>query len=144
MNARLTSKQIAVLNDIFLSELDEQSILDRHKISRNVYNKWLGEERFREEFDRRVESAYRQSEALIARYAGLAAAKLVQLTACEKEETARKACLDIMSLRRSSNGSDKVQASEGDSEDESGWLSPGTASKVLAVLAEAKRNRKKV
>ena len=83
---------------MFSAELDEQAILEKHKVNRNVYNRWLADGLFVSEFDRRIMSAHRQSAALIARYAPLAVAKLVQLTELDKEETARKACMDIISL----------------------------------------------
>ena len=96
---KLSKKQLAVMEDLFNGGLDEQAVLDKHKVSRNVYDRWLTDGLFVSEFDRRIMSAHRQSAALIARYAPLAAAKLVQLTESEKEETARKACLDIISLQ---------------------------------------------
>ena len=95
---KLSKKQLAVMDDMFTAELDEQAVLEKHKVSRNVYNRWLADGLFVSEFDRRIMSAHRQSAALIARYAPLAVAKLVQLTELDKEETARKACMDIISL----------------------------------------------
>lgn len=95
---KLSKKQLAVIDDFFGGELDEQAVLEKHKVNRNIYNRWLADELFVSEFDSRVMSAHRQSAVLIARYAPLAAAKLVQLTESEKEETARKACMDIISL----------------------------------------------
>jgi len=95
---KLSKKQLAVIDDLFSGELDEQAVLEKHKVNRNVYNRWLADELFVSEFDRKIMSAHRQSAVLIAKYAPLAAAKLVQLTESEKEETARKACMDIISL----------------------------------------------
>ena len=95
---RLSKKQLAVIEEMFSEQFDEQQVLDKHKVSRNIYNKWLADSAFAYEFDRRVASARRQGELIIAKYASLAAAKLVQLTESESQETARKACLDIISL----------------------------------------------
>ena len=79
-------------------------------------------------------SAHRHSELIIARYAGLAAAKLVELTESESQETARKACLDVISFRRDL---DKQEDKTG----EEGWrpreIPPEVASRLLAALAEA-------
>lgn len=94
---KLSKRQLSVIEDLFIGELDEQAVLDKYKVSRNTYNKWLADEHFAEHFDRRIASAYRQSAVLLARYAPLAAAKLVQLTESQSQETARKACLDIIS-----------------------------------------------
>jgi hypothetical protein len=135
---QLSRQQRAVIEDLFAGESDEQAVLDKHGVSRNLFNKWLADERFARQFEERIAGAYRQSEIILARYAPLAAAKLVELTASENQETARKACLDIISLRtirssvpdaRCSNTSDE-QPTQGVPE-----LSDETASRLLAVLA---------
>lgn len=142
---QLTKRQLAVIEDLFsdFSMADEQAVLDKHKVSRNLYNKWLVDASFIEQFDQRIAAAHRHSAALIARYAPLAAAKLVQLTDSDKEETARKACLDIISLLDSRCSSPDTQSSnEGrrmmDERQTLSPLSPATASRLLAALAEQK------
>jgi len=77
---KLTKRQRAVLEDLFLGELDEQEALDKHKVSRALYERWLADERFATEFEERIVHSYRQSRVILARYAPLAAAKLVGLT----------------------------------------------------------------
>jgi len=137
---KLTKRQMAILDDLFSGELNEQQVQDKHNVKRCTFNRWLGDEAFAGEFDKRIEWSKRLSEALIARYASVAAAKLVQLTESEKEETARKACLDIISLPRlvdkdcggKADGGADVSGQEG----QGGTMSPETASKMLAVLAE--------
>ena len=94
---KLTPRQLAVIDGLFAGD-DEQAILDKYRVSRRLYNKWLADSNFTGEFDRRIDRAFRQSSILIARYAPLAAAKLVQLTDSKNPETARKACLDILSF----------------------------------------------
>jgi hypothetical protein len=137
---KLSKKQLAVIDDLFSGELDEQAVLDKHKVSRNVHNGWLADGLFASEFDRRIMSAHRQSAALIAKYAPLAAAKLVQLTESEKVETARRACLDIISLQALL---DKRIAQPNESQtDESQMLRQITeqnASRLLAALAQAEQ-----
>lgn len=129
----LTKKQLAVIEDLFAGELDEQAILDKHKVSRNLYNRWLADERFAEQFNERIARAYRQSEFIIARYAPLAAAKLVQLTESESQETARKACLDIISMQTIREAKDDGQMTMDERPD---GLSSEAASRILAALAE--------
>ncbi len=139
----LSRKQLVVLEDLFAGELDEQAVLLKHNVRRNVFNKWLTNEAFRQQFDQRIESAYRQSQLIIARYAPLAAAKLVELTNSDSQETARKACLDIISLRATQAILPKTDTTAG-MQDQSALnvsapnlpqLSDETASRLLSVLA---------
>ncbi len=124
---------------MFSGELNEQAVLDKHKVSRNVYNKWQADEQFAAEFDWRIAALNRQSELIIARYASLAAAKLVQLTESEKEETARRACLDIITLP-SLTAKRIEQSSETRTADapQVQPLSEATVSRLLAALADEK------
>jgi len=136
---QLKKRQLAVIDDMFSGELDEQSVLAKHKVSRDVYNKWLADGDFAEEFDRRIASAHRQSVALIARYAPLAAAKLVQLTESENQETARKACLDIISFPKiAAQKTEQSDRAKKDSDKPAEQLPEATVSRLLAALAEEK------
>ncbi|MHC4533504.1 MAG: hypothetical protein ACYS6K_06090 [Planctomycetota bacterium] len=117
---QLTKKQLAVIEDLFVGELDEQAMLDKYKLSRKLYNQWRNDDSF-------------------ARYAPVAAAKLIQLTESDKPETARKACLDIISMpiltaNRKAQPSGEPQPA--DTQPVS--FNPETAGKLLAVLAEDK------
>jgi len=143
----LTKKQLAVIEDLFAGELDEQAVLSKHNVNRNLYNKWLADELFAEQFNEHIARAYRQSQFILARYAPLAAAKLVQLTESESQETARKACLDIISMSSREDKNPQINlgakylapqftaGSSMDSESPLG-LSAETASRILAALAE--------
>jgi len=137
---QLSKRQLAVIDDMFAGELDEQAVLDKHKISRNTYNRWQADELFVDEFNRRIASAHRQSVALIARYAPLAAAKLVQLTESKNQETARKACLDIISppafAAKKTQASTEPQSSP---DKQAEQISDATANRLLMALAEEKR-----
>lgn len=97
---QLKKRQLAVIEDLFGGELDEQGVLDKHNVSRYIYNKWQADENFAKEFARRIDSAFRQAQFIIARCTSVAAAKLVRLTESKNQETARKACLDIISLTK--------------------------------------------
>ncbi len=137
---KLSRKQLAVLDEIFLGENDEQQVLDKCKVKRSEYYRWLTDENFAEQFDRRIAAAYRQSSAIVARYATLAAAKLVDLTDSSSPETSRKACLDIISRQPAEQRrmtDDGRQTTE-----ERRLLSPETASKILELLAQEKNDEK--
>jgi hypothetical protein len=131
----ITKKQLDVIEDLFAGELNEQQVFEKHKINKRVYDKWLTEENFAGEFDRRLKSAHRQSELIIARYATLAAAKLVQLTESENQETSRKACLDVINYLRQKaepNSDDQPEAEKLPD------LPPELASRLLSALAAEK------
>jgi len=141
---QLTKKQLAVIEDLFVGELDEQAILDKYKLSRKLYNQWRNDDSFAEQFEKCITDSYRQSDVLIARYAPVAAAKLIQLTESDKPETARKACLDIISMpiltaNRKAQPSDEPQPADTQLPVS---LNAETAGKLLAVLAEEKINNK--
>ena len=132
----LTKKQLAVIEEMFSGELSEQQILSKYKVSRTLFNNWLGDETFIENFDKRIIAAYLQSSAYLARYAELAASKLVNLTDSKSSETARKACLDIISMLNDSNEKPQLQRQESQTPKQS--LSSETAGRILAALAETK------
>ena len=135
----LSQKQLTVLEDLFNSDLDEQAVLDKHKVRRSTYDRWLEDKLFAERFKQYVNGLKRRSELLLAKYSCLAAAKLVELTASGKEETARKACLDIISPP--TLAAKKTQAStdpQGTVDKQARQLPLQTAGKLLAALAEEK------
>lgn len=136
---QLSKRRLAVIDDLFAAQFDEQLVLDKHKVSRNTYNKWLTDANFTDELSLRIDSSHRQSELIIARYASLAAAKLVQLTESKSEETARKACLDIISLpKKAASKTDQSTTADADEQIGSQQLPPETVSRLLAALAEEK------
>jgi len=134
LKKQLSKRQLAVINDLFAEGMDESRVLARHKLSTAIYRKWLQEGVFADELRFRIDAAHRQSWLIIARYAPLAAAKLVSLTESEKEETARKACLDVISLRTGEKPSDNMKL-EPDTDEISEKLPDGLASKLLEVMA---------
>jgi len=141
---QLTKRQLAVIEDLFAGQLEEQEILEKYKLSRKLYNKWQNDDYFNEQFEKRITNAYHQSTVLIARYAPVAAAKLIQLTESDKPETARKACLNIISMPILTAGRKAQPSDEPQPVDTSSPISLNaeTAGKLLAVLAEEKVNDK--
>jgi hypothetical protein len=94
----LTRRQWAVIDDLFAGDLEETGLLEKHNVKRREYERWLADERFTEQLEQRIAHAFRQSRIILARNAPKAADKLVELTAGEKGETTRRACLDIIAL----------------------------------------------
>jgi hypothetical protein len=128
----ITRKQLAVIEDLFTGELEEQQVFEKHRINKRVYDKWLTEENFAGEFDRRIKSAHRQGELIIARFANVAAVKLVALTESTNPETARKACLDVINYLRQNNQPSPAEQTENEQPPD---LPPELASRLLAALA---------
>ena len=134
---RLTQRQLAVLSDLFNSELEEEDVLKKHKLRRSTYDRWLMDAVFLERFKQHLNGARRRSELLMARYTCLAAVKLVELTASDKGETARRACIDIMTLpSKFSEDVEHAETSDKNAEKPAAELSPERASRMLAALAE--------
>jgi hypothetical protein len=135
----LSQRQLTVLDDLFNSDLDEQAVLDKHKVRRSTYDRWLADELFVKRFKRYVNGLKRRSELLMAKYSCFAAAKLVELTASGKEETARKACLDIISVPKiAADRGEQPDKDLKESDKQVGQLSDATASRLLAAMAEEK------
>lgn len=135
---RLTPKQHAIIDDLFAGDITTDEILEKHKLNRTMFNKYLTDETFRAEFTHRIEWLNMQSQAIIARYATLAAAKLVELTSSKSQETRRKACLDIISLPKTASAKDSHHVVTNDDTPET--LPPDTAAKLLECLAESKKS----
>ena len=134
---RLNKKQLAVIDDLFDGDMDEQEVLAKHNLSWHLYRKWLGDELFTAELDIRIDSARKQSELIIARYAPVAAMTLVTLTESKKPETARKACIDLITMPKAGVQEKNVHDA-GKETTAAKPLTPAVAGKLLAVLAEEK------
>lgn len=134
---RLSRKQLAVIDDLFDDDMDEQEVLSKHNLSRYLYRKWLVDELFTAELDIRIDSARKQSELIIARYAPVAAMTLVTLTESKKPETARKACIDLITMPKAGVQGKNVHDAAKET-NAAKPLTPAVAGKLLAVLAEEK------
>ncbi|MBN1509702.1 MAG: hypothetical protein JW955_22840 [Sedimentisphaerales bacterium] len=133
---KLTKRQCALLDGLFVSDADEKEVLSTCGVPRALYEKWLADERFTSQFDQRIAREYRKSHMILARSAPDAAQKLVELAREGKGETTRKACLDIISFQPpmvSKGASGKEPIPETPTPATS--LPPETASRLLAVLA---------
>lgn len=130
---RLSKRQLAVIEELFAGGMDEMEVLQRHEVSTQLYREWLADALFAGELKFRIESAKRAGELIIARYTPVAAAKLVSLIDSDKDETVRRACLDIMSAARQT---DTVTTDSAESNEYQPDLPPALATKLLAVLAE--------
>lgn len=132
----LTGEQKAVLEDLFDGELDEQAVLAKHGVSVKTFNNWLKDELFSAEYDARLLNLSRDGTVMLARYKSVAAGRLIELTQSSNQETARKACLDIINFQHLPAGGEADRQMQAERQDENIELSPELASRLLAALAE--------
>jgi hypothetical protein len=139
----LSAKQLAVIDDLFESK-EEAEILKKHNVSRKLYDRWLADKSFNRQLERRTEWEYRRNEILLVRCARQAMSNLMGLTKSSQAETARKACIDIITMQANllagttSSGAPAKSIDDHAQPSESQPFSPETAGKLLAVLAEEK------
>jgi hypothetical protein len=136
----LTRRQLAVIEDLVGGEIDEPQLIEKHRLTRRLYRMWMREDNFIEELSLRMGSAHKQSVFILARYAPVAAAKLIRLTESDKGETVRKACLDIIAASAKRPDSEIPGTTADDTiaveSSPTGPISPEKASKMLKILAE--------
>lgn len=133
----LSSRQLAVIEDLFAGEHKEQEILDRHKLSRKLYNKWLADDAFNARLDWRIRWEYRRSEFKLARSVPEAVSNLVELAKSGQTETARRACLDIIKMLADRLADNSAPGDDNPAPDsKSQNFSPETAGKILTILAQ--------
>jgi hypothetical protein len=128
---------MAVLDELFNGDETTEQILQRKRISISLYRRWHSEPAFADEFEKRVEQLNRHSRLLIAKYSSLAAAKLISLTDSTNPETARKTCLDIISLTKTSQAREDEKP-DSQQEPETGHITPELAEKILESLAQGR------
>ena len=127
---------IDAVDDILLGQ-DEAEALKKHHISKEAFDDILNNPEFIRQVRNRIGGSIIRTRLLIAQYAQVAAAKLISLTECEKEETARKACLDVIVLAQKQS-EETVQRDKVAEIVEAAppILSEEQTSKMLALLAE--------
>jgi hypothetical protein len=133
----LKAKQLAVIDDLFVSKLKDSRILKKHGVGRKLYDKWLADESFRRHLEARKAWECRHNEIILVRSAREAMSNLMDLTKSKQAETARKACLDIITMCSNlSAGSDTKPGENPTPASESLNLTPERAGKILTFLAE--------
>jgi hypothetical protein len=94
----LSEKKWAVLQDLFYSELDEIAVLKKHNVSRTTYERWLRQKLFSRQFRQYSASLARRTALAVAKAETEVAARLVEITRSQKEESARKACRQVLAI----------------------------------------------
>jgi hypothetical protein len=94
----LSEKKWAVLEDLFYSALDENAVLQKHNVTRTTYERWLRQKLFSRQFQQYTASLARRTALAVAKAETEVAVRLVELTRCQKEESARKACQNVLAI----------------------------------------------
>ncbi len=137
-NTGLTKKQLDVIDDLFTSEQNENATLQKHKVSRALFNKWLADENFITVFDNRMSIAFKLNAARIAGNVSKAVENLIILSK-GNTDISRKACLDIIALQKNIlNIQPPTRQETQQPENPDACLSDEAAGKILAALAEEK------
>jgi hypothetical protein len=129
----LTKKQRGVLVDLFSGRFTVQEVLEKRKVTRRTYYKWHAQEYFSAEFKRLLELSRNEYQVIFARYASDIAMKLVSLTTADKDETARKACMDVIA-NHDRKAKLKGEIAPKPIEEPLPELPPEVASRLLAAL----------
>jgi hypothetical protein len=138
----LTTKQRQVIEDLFTGKFNEDEVLQKWHVTKRTYCRWHQQENFAAEYDRRLKLSHRQSELVFANWASTAASRLANLTSAEKEETARKACVDVINNpdRKAKIQSDRQKPPE---EEKLPEVPPEYAGTLLAAMVEIKKRKSK-
>jgi len=132
----ITENQTDALDELYANGGDESAVQAKFNISRNVWQSWLDNHYFTAEMNARHDSLQRQADIMLAKFKPIAMAVLISLCQSQNEEVSRKACVELLNLKFQFDEK-KVQQPEDNEQ-----LSPETASKMLALLAEEKRKQK--
>jgi len=81
---------------LFLEQATPETIQAKFGVKPSLLARWLRQPEFQDLIDALADDSRRQARLLFARCATIAAGRLLKLVQSEKEETARKAALDIL------------------------------------------------
>ena len=124
----MSKKMESFITELFDPALSFEEVIENNQLSIKALDKQLKNQSCREEMQSRIETVNLLSKAVLAKAGLTAAEKLAGLACCDKEETARKACIDIMQLRKELAQSRQEACAPS--------LSEEKKAKLLEILAE--------
>jgi hypothetical protein len=92
----LTRQHTTLIDDFFERGLTEAEVCEKHGLTLEKLREWCQDSDFKDEVQQRLFAPVSQAWIMLARSAPKVARRLIELTDCEKDDTARKACLDIL------------------------------------------------
>jgi len=140
LSGGLNPQQLLVIDDLFERGLTELEVCQKHGLAMEKLREWSRDPDFTNEVRQRLFTPVSKAWVMLGRSAPQVAARLIELTESEKSETARKACLDILTALPW----DQPEPAENDSEESHvpEWFTERTASRLLEVLAEERQLEK--
>ena len=135
----IRQRQTRVLDHLF-SGIPEEEAIKTEKIPEASYRKWWKEKNWLDAFSARIETCRRKAQLVLCNYAVYAAAKLVELAACDKEAVARQACLDILAVKGLFEPDQKKGVVDGVQTVK--LLGSQSSQAILKILADAERGAK--
>jgi hypothetical protein len=133
-HGHLGRKQRAVINDL-LNGINKYNSLEKNKVKPYQFSKWLQSKLFRRELVARIDAQKRQAKFVMVHFYPKAADRLAKLIDSDKQETARKACSEIISL----HAANEPEQNETDKMPNYPKISDEKAARMLAILAEPEK-----
>lgn len=137
----LRGRQRRLANNLFDLNLSCEEALKKSQVSERIFTAWLGDDWFSGLVDKRARAAVQISRMLISRNAAKAAEQLIELMESDKEETARKACLDVLTAANEINRTGGEVAAEGADNQQDLGFDEQTAAKVLRIINEENNSK---
>lgn len=125
-----------VIKELFEENEGERKVLQENKISEQTWRRWLADKDFISAVTNRIETAKLSNQILLAKFLPIVTTRLIQLCGSENEDISRKACLTLVELQNNKELNLQFE------EKPEMQLDDETASKILAILAERKREKK--
>ena len=114
---KLNKKQKLVAEALYKGLYREEEIAAQYNVPIFKLHRWLEQEEFKAELDRLCQGSLRETRFTIARYGPIAALRLAELLGSEKEDTARRAALDMIDRSLKTNrvvDSDSAEPTDAD------------------------------
>ncbi|HBG26743.1 MAG: hypothetical protein A2Y10_00765 [Planctomycetes bacterium GWF2_41_51] len=133
---RSREKQLKVIRELFEGNEGEKKVLEDNNVSEQTWRRWLADKHFISKVTNKIETAKLANQILLAKLMPVVTTRLLQLCSSENEDVSRKACLTLVELQN-----DKEINLQFEEKPEM-QIEPETASKILAVLAERRREKR--
>lgn len=131
----LSKRQSRVAEAVYQGRLTDEQIVEQCRVTARQLRRWLQDGEFQSELDRLADESIRQVRFTISRYGPIAALRLAELLGSEKDDTARRAALDVIDRCIGYRGRPD-DSSDGSDGSAAGELTDEQARQMLLTLAE--------